>query len=408
MKGDDRHRPVGVAGLDQLDELLDLLVDPGPLPHPGLKPEDQLVEEQHHAVVAERPGVLADLAEPVVERYEGVGVAGLAGRVRLHGPAEQGGHQPGPALVTGGRVEGGVQLGAGPGGGGDGADGPELVVAGPDGRQPVVGRCRGGGGGQQPYERLVAERLPQRAGVGEQRVRLEHGRGGLVLVLAAYGLDVSVEQCGVQAGGAHQVVGHHQEPLPRQPVVVVGDDLAQPRLGPHGGIVVEHGVQHGQEVALAGAERSMQVGGVRRVLAHGPAHQPQRGVELLRQLLGDHVVGHRAGGLVGEPLGQGDLEVTGVGVLLDVEDVFEYDAARWRALPRPGHSPGPTLRTLRRRHLPQRRSPPDGGCAQGGAHPQVRPTLRAARPGARGVSGTRQGPPAGRRALHARGRRQSL
>ncbi len=325
----DRHRPVRVAGLDQFHQLLDLAVDEGPVPHVRLEPQHQLVEEQHHAVVLQRAGVPADRRQPVLQRHVLGRVAARALRVRPHRPGEQRGLQPLPARVPGGRGERLVQLGRGPGAAR--ADDLELVVV-------LVHPAVTGVGGQQPHEGVVAELLPHPPGVGQHGVGAEHGRRRRVRVLLPHGPHVPAEQRLVEVGRAHQVVRHHEEAPPAQPLVVLGDDLPKARLGARGGLAVEHGVQHGQEVGLTGTERSVQVGGVRGVLADGAADQFQRLVELLPELRRDHVLLDPPGGPAAEPLGQLDLEVAGVDVLLDVEYVPQYD--------RPARAPGHRLLPL--------------------------------------------------------------
>ena len=62
-EADDRHRAVGLPGLDQLGQLVPLGLDEVQVRRVRGQPEDQLVEEQDQAVVAERLGMGADDAE---------------------------------------------------------------------------------------------------------------------------------------------------------------------------------------------------------------------------------------------------------------------------------------------------------------------------------------------------------
>ena len=52
------NAPLGHAGLDELDELAHLRVDELLVAHVRLQPQDQLVQEEDQAVVAEAAGVL--------------------------------------------------------------------------------------------------------------------------------------------------------------------------------------------------------------------------------------------------------------------------------------------------------------------------------------------------------------
>ncbi|MGK5446048.1 hypothetical protein [Streptomyces radiopugnans] len=174
---------------------------------------------------------------------------------------------------------------------------------------------------------VVAEELPLPARVGEQRVGAVDGRERVAGVEFADGVDVAAQQRRVQVGGADEVVGHHQEPAAAQPVLVPGDGLGQARLALGGRVVVEHRVEDGQEVALARAEGAVEVGGVGVAGGDGGPDDAERLVERLLQLLGDHVLGHPHVGLA-EPLGQLDLEVAGVYVLLDVDDIPQEEFTR--------------------------------------------------------------------------------
>jgi hypothetical protein len=52
-EADQRNRPIGVAGFDQLDKLGALATHEADIGRPAGQPQDQFVEEQDHRVVAE-------------------------------------------------------------------------------------------------------------------------------------------------------------------------------------------------------------------------------------------------------------------------------------------------------------------------------------------------------------------
>lgn len=85
-------------------------------------------------------------------------------------------------------------------------------------------------------------------------------------------------------------------------------------------MVGQDGVQHGHEVALAGAERAVQVGGVRGVRAHRLANDRQCLAERLLQLIGYDVLVHALGDVV-EATGELDLERAGEHCLGQVQHV---------------------------------------------------------------------------------------
>jgi hypothetical protein len=93
------------------------------------------------------------------------------------------------------------------------------------------------------------------------------------------------------------VVGNQQEPLVAHPVIVLGDDAGQLGLGPGIEITGQKQVQNRHEVAFATAETAVEVGALARAPLQRRLHQAQGRIKALRQLLGDHVVGHRLAGL---------------------------------------------------------------------------------------------------------------
>ena len=77
-EADQRHGPIRVGGLHQLHQLRALAADEVDVGGMTRKPEHQLVQEQDDRVVAQRLGVAAHDAEPVVERDERLAAAGQA------------------------------------------------------------------------------------------------------------------------------------------------------------------------------------------------------------------------------------------------------------------------------------------------------------------------------------------
>ncbi len=100
----------GVTGLDELDQLADLIVDELLIGHMRLQPEDQLVEEEDQAVIAELFSVSADHRQTVLQRNERVLVTARAADVGGHRSREQGGHQPVASRIAGVGSEGPVQV----------------------------------------------------------------------------------------------------------------------------------------------------------------------------------------------------------------------------------------------------------------------------------------------------------
>ena len=136
-----------------------------------------------------------------------------------------------------------------------------------------------------------------------------------------------------------------QEELPvLQPRVVLVHDVGQFPLAPRVGVAVEDRVQHGHEVALAGSERAVQVGGAGGAGLHRGPDQAQGPVEVDGQRVGDHVAGDR--GLLADPLGEGEDEVAGVHLVGDGDEVPQQHLVAHATLP--GRSPPITRDTLNR------------------------------------------------------------
>ena len=79
-------------------------------------------------------------------------------------------------------------------------------------------------------------------------------------MLAADEVHVAAQDARLHVVGVDHVVGHQQELLAGQPVVVLLDDRGQLRDPPGRRVALQDQVQHGHEVALAAAEAAVQVG----------------------------------------------------------------------------------------------------------------------------------------------------
>ncbi len=124
---------------------------------------------------------------------------------------------------------------------------------------------------------------------------------------AADVLNVAAEDRRLEALGADEVVGHQQEPGVGEPAVA-GDEVGELVPGAGGDVAVEQRVQHGHEVALAGAERAVQVAGLGALLGQRGADQAECLVEGHPQLRGDDV-GVEGGLPALHPFGQPQDEV---------------------------------------------------------------------------------------------------
>ena len=105
--------------------------------------------------------------------------------------------------------------------------------------------------------------------------------------------QVAVEQRLLQRLRSDQVVGQRQHLAVEQDLVVPGDDRLQLRLGARRWIVPEQRVQHGHEVALAGAERAGQEGAAADPGPQRVGDQTERSVERIGQCRGHHVLAQR-------------------------------------------------------------------------------------------------------------------
>ncbi len=328
LAGDERHDGDGASGVTALHEVRDLAGLAGHellLMDEGGEPEDQLVQEQDQSVVAERLGVLGDDGQTGVQGDEAVlvlgGVPGEAGEEVGAGVVDQLGAQLGRG---GGVAE--VERGA-----------PLVVLLGGEGgveelRGPAealtplvrftVARVAAA---QAPDDRLVTVGGTVGADVGEEGVGPVHLRGRGVRVQLLDVRDVPAEHPLFEGLCAEHVVRHEQEPLAvRGQPLVLGQHRVELGTGAGGRVAAEQRVEHGHEVRLTGTERAVQVGRLGAVPVERGLDERQRLVEVLQQPLGDDVVLERVLGALGcRRLGEGQHEVRGGDVLLDVYDIAE-------------------------------------------------------------------------------------
>ena len=160
-----------------------------------------------------------------------------------------------------------------------------------------------------------------RPGVVEQSLGPVDRGKRRVGVLATHVLDVPTEDRRLEALGTDQVVGHEHEAAGVEPAVP-GDGVGQLRSRPGRDVAVEQGMEHGHEVALARAERSVQIAGLRPVLRQRRPDETQRLVEGDPQLRRDDV-GVQGGLDVLHALGEAQHEVTLVDLLRDADELAQ-------------------------------------------------------------------------------------
>ena len=307
-EGDDRDRPVGVLRLHQLRQFCSLGGDEVDISRPRGEPEDQLVQEQHHRVVTERLRVAAHDGEPGVEVHER-----LAARRRNVGiAAEEGADQIADqaySLVAlrrlqhrrleSIRVPGGAEV--------------APAVAG------ILMACV-----QLGEELSIAHAGAQPSCVLKQPLAEVEAGGRRLGVHPPHVLGIAAEDGAFQVVGADHVVRHHQEPLARKPAVMGGDCAGQFRHAAGLRVAGQQQVQHRHEVALARAERAVQVAGRAASPLHRPLDEAERLVESLGKLRRDDVAGDGAGStFLAHALRQLEHEVAGLHPLGDVDQIAQ-------------------------------------------------------------------------------------
>ena len=274
LPGDEahqRHGPLRLLRLDQLHHLLHLVVQPGVLARAMGQPEDELVEEEHDAVVAELLRVARHHREPVVDVDVGAhAVGGLEARLgqgreellarrrvgALHRGLEA---RPVPALALG--------------------DLAPAVVLPSSGRALVHGR----------EEALLAQLVQQLRRVGEELLVGEEAGQHRVRVRLLHEAHVLAEDRALEVLLAdHVEVQLEQLRLADERVPLA--DAVQLGLGPRRVVPAEQEAQQRHEVRLAAAEAPVQIRRLALAIAQRAPHQLQRPVERLQQGGGDDEV----------------------------------------------------------------------------------------------------------------------
>ena len=321
-EADDRGGPFVLGRLDQLGDLLRLQADLRGVADVAGQPEHELVEEEHDRVVAEDvPGVLADDRQALVKRDVGLLVGLDCPCVSLERADQEVADEPSALLAVRRLAERHLQRRGVP------VRGAPLVVA----------------GRELGDELLVARALPQFPRVRDELVVAEDRGERLAGVQPGDVADVAAEDRRVEGLRVGKVVGDEQESPVLQPSIVLCHDVSEALLAPGVRVAGQDGIQHGHEVALAGTERAVQVGGARRPGLHGRPDQAERAVEVGGQRPGDHIVGDR--GLLADPLGQAEHEVARMHLVGDHDKVpQQHLVAHYPippATPKPPSADGP-------------------------------------------------------------------
>jgi hypothetical protein len=95
---------------------------------------------------------------------------------------------------------------------------------------------------------------------------------------------------------ADHMIRHHQELLAGQPAVVTIDGTGEFLNGASAMIAGQQQIEHGHEMAFAGAERAVQVGGRTAAALHCDLDEAERVIERTDELRRDHVAGNGDGG----------------------------------------------------------------------------------------------------------------
>ena len=171
-------------------------------------------------------------------------------------------------------------------------------------------------------EHLVANLRPQPARILEESLGAVDPRRGRVRVQVGDARRVAAQHGGLQARLADHVVGHQEEPLAGEPVVVPRDDALETFRGAGRRVLQQQQMEHGHEMALAAAEAPVQVGGLAGARRERALDQIERPVEGVGKLRG-HDVGLERLGRIRHALGEPEDEVVAVDLLRDVDQVAD-------------------------------------------------------------------------------------
>ena len=139
---------------------------------------------------------------------------------------------------------------------------------------------------------------------------------------AADEIDIAAEDARLHVVGADHVIGHEQELLAGDPVVVLGDDRGE--FGDAAGrrVALEDQVQHGHEVALTAAEAAVQVAGLARLRLQAALDEAEGIFVASPQLGGDDIIAKRLLG-TGDAFGEPEHKLPLLDVVGDFDEVFD-------------------------------------------------------------------------------------
>lgn len=313
-KAHERYGPVRVGGFHELHELGTLAAHEGHIRGAARQPQDKLVEEEDHGVVAQALRMLAHDAETIVERHEGFTAALGHGRIGGEEPGDQVADQAHALFPAWGFQHRRLEACRIP-------SATEVAPAAVATSCPI---------GVELFEKLwIAELLAEPHGVLEETVGEIKPRHRRLGVMVSYEVGVLAEDRGLHVQVADHVVGDQQEPLALRPCVMPRDHVRQLGDGAGPDVARKQEVQNGHEVALAGAEAAVQIRGFAATGLHRLLDEPEGVIETLDELRCDYIILERLLG-VANPLGELQDEIAPVHALRDVNQI---------AHPRHGLSP---------------------------------------------------------------------
>jgi hypothetical protein len=266
---DEGDVAVRLLRLHELHELLHLVVEPGEIGRPRCEPQDELVEEQHHAGVAEGLRVASEDHEALVELHELAALLCESPKAGLHERVEE--------LFAGlriGRVGRRFESLAGP------------QVGFTDRPPGVVGLLTGVHRGE---ELVLAELVEHPARVVEELLVSEDAGEVGFRVALANGVDVAPEDRALDVAGVPDHVKAELEELRLAAEAVLIAQNVELRDPPRVLVAIEEQRKERHEVRLAASEAALQKRGAASTVAECAADQIERLVERADQRWRDHV-----------------------------------------------------------------------------------------------------------------------
>ena len=282
---------------NQLRQLVHLLIEEIDAARAAGQPEDEFVQKQDYAIVAEVLRMTPKNGHALVD-VEVFALLHDRGDQVLHEIAHQ------VAMPIRGRIIGRRRIAFRRPSAGKSS--PASTAA----ALPLV---------QGIEERLIAHFAAQAGSILENRLRAEKRRDRRVRVMILHPVHVTLEDLLFERARPDHVVGHHQESFSRQPCVVLLHHRGQLRQRPRLVVPLQQQVEYRHEVGLPGAETAVQVAAPALAGVHRSLDEAQRVIEILDQFLGNHVAAQR-GARVRDASGQLQDEVVFVDALLDVDE----------------------------------------------------------------------------------------